>query len=107
MSKVVLQLINDSGEVEDESTLIRGANDQEAQRVFDDAVHGMDRNAACSIELVVEFHYKDGDVGAYDDIAVQSLWAQFTKGHEASHILIRPANDEGQVLSNFIHAALA
>jgi len=105
MAKVVLQLINDSGEIEDESTLIYGATAEEAQRMFANAV--LDANLNASIGLVVEFHYKDGDVGAYDDIAVRSLWAQFTRGHEASHILIRPGTDEGQMLSNRLHAALA
>jgi|SRR5579862_8992248 len=107
MAKVVLQLINDSGEIEDESTLIDGATPQAAKRVFSNAVHDTNWDANSSIELVVEFHYKDGDVGAYDDIAVQSLWAHFTRGHEASHILVRPGTDEGQILSNRLHSALA
>src|SRR5689334_9971292 len=79
MAKVVLQLISDSGEVERESTLICGATARTKQ-VFETTVHFA--NARCVVGLVVEFHYRDGDVGAYDDIAVQGLWAQFTREHE-------------------------
>jgi len=65
VAKVVIQLINDTGEVEDESTLIAGSTDQEAERAFARAVHEAAPKLSSSMELVVEFHYKDGDVGAY------------------------------------------
>ncbi len=55
--------------------------------------------------LVTEFHYRDGDVGAYDDIEVSQLWAQFTKAHAPSHILIRTDTEQGQELSNLLHRA--
>ena len=58
-----------------------------------------------SSEFVTELHYRDGDVGPYDDIDVHALWALFTKGHSPSHILIRPNTEEGQILSNRLHAA--
>jgi hypothetical protein len=54
---------------------------------------------------ITEFHYEDGDVGAYDDIDVQNLWAQFTKTHPASHIIIRPATPRGEELSGLLHNA--
>ena len=103
MAKVVLQLIDDSGDVKDESTLIDGATSQKAEKVFEEVAHHV--NPCSAVGLVVEFHYCDGDVGAYDGVAVQSLWSQFTTGHEASHILIRPNTDEGQLLSNRFHSA--
>ncbi len=54
--------------------------------------------------LVTEFHYRDGDVGAYDDVDVAAVWAQFPKtSHEASHIVIRPDTEVGQRLSNTLH----
>lgn len=104
MAQVVVQLINDAGEVENESTLIAGASAEEAERVFAEATHEADLRVGPFIELVVEFHYVDGDVGAYDDLAVQSLWAQFMTGHAASHIVVRPATEQGQLLSNQLHA---
>jgi hypothetical protein len=55
--------------------------------------------------FVTEFHYTDGDVGAYDDIDVDRLWAQLTKTHEPSHILIRPDTEQGQSLSNLLQKA--
>jgi hypothetical protein len=105
VAKVVIQLINDTGEVADESTLIAGAAVQEAERIFAEAVHEADLRQSSTVELVVEFHYKDGDVGAYDNCAVQSLWAQFAKRHEPSHIVIRPDTEEGQLLSNRLNAS--
>lgn len=45
--------------------------------------------------LVVEFHYKDGDVGAYQatspgmDELTSALWAMFAEGAVSSHIVIR------------------
>ncbi len=57
--------------------------------------------------LVTEFHYRDGDVGAYDDVDVAAVWAQFPKtSHEASHIVIRPDTEAGQRLSNTLHEAV-
>lgn len=103
MAKVVIQLINDAGEVENESTLVAGASAEDADRVFAEATHEADTNTPFT-ELVVEFHYADGDVGAYDDLQVQSLWAQFMRGHAASHIVIRPDTEQGQLLSNKLHA---
>jgi len=59
------------------------------------------------MNLVTEFHYRDGDVGAYDDIDVAKLWLQFSKAnHEASHIVIRPDTESGQLLSNTLHGAI-
>jgi hypothetical protein len=49
---------------------------------------------------VTESHYKDRDVGAYDDIDVRAIWASFTKKHEPSHILISLDTEEGQRLSD-------
>ncbi|SRR6266700_1328977 len=56
--------------------------------------------------LVTEFHYKDGDVGAYDDVDVSGVWGHFTNRHEPSHIVIRPNTEQGQELSNALHNAL-
>lgn len=107
MAKVVIQLINDAGEVENESTLLAGASAEEANRVFAEAAHETDLSVGPFTELVVEFHYADGDVGAYDDLPVQNLWAQFMRGHAASHIVIRPDTEQGQLLSNKLHGRLA
>lgn len=104
MAKVVIQLINDAGEVENESTLVAGASAEEAERGFAEATHEADLRVGPFVELVVEFHYADGDVGAYDDLPVQSLWALFMSGHTASHIVVRPATEQGQLLSNQLHA---
>lgn len=57
-------------------------------------------------ELVIEFHYTDGDVGSYihekpyPDAAM--LWNEFSKnarsmGFEASHIVIRKFDKEKDV----------
>jgi hypothetical protein len=54
---------------------------------------------------VTEFHYRDGDVGAYEDVDVFELWKQFTKNHEPSHIVVRPDTEQGQQLSNGLHNA--
>ena len=67
-------------------------------------------------ELVVEFHYTDGDVGVYADHLPEgpeyALWTQFEHFDEDrkgthivgrmaySHILVRADNAEGQTLSN-------
>ena len=60
-----------------------------------------------TMNFVTEFHYRDGDVGAYDDVDVAALWAQFsTTGREASHIVIRPDTEAGQRLSNTLHEAV-
>jgi len=57
------------------------------------------------MDFVTEFHYRDGDVGAYDDIDVKQLWGQFTTRLEPSHILIRPDTEQGQELSDLLHMA--
>jgi hypothetical protein len=57
-------------------------------------------------DFVTEFHYKDGDVGAYDDVDVRGLWAHFTNKHEPSHIIIRPNSEQGQGLSNVLHSVV-
>jgi hypothetical protein len=46
--------------------------------------------------LVVEFHYADGDVGAHPEegAVARTLWAEFTPGHEPSHVVIRPAEPD-------------
>ena len=105
MAKVVIQLISGTGDVENESILIAGVTAEAAEQVFAEAA----RKATVAVgpfpDLVVEFHYADGDVGAYDDLAVQKLWAQFGKGHAASHIVVRRDSEEGQLLSNQLHAS--
>lgn len=105
MARVVIQLINDTGDVEKESTLITGVTAEAAEQVFAEATHEADVRGPF-IELVVEFHYTDGDVGAYDDLAVQKLWAQFGKRETPSHIVVRRDSEEGQLLSNQLHASM-
>ncbi len=52
-------------------------------------------------QLVVEFHYDDGDVGAYnDDIdAAHELWSEFSASnpdlHKPTQIVIRLADKDG------------
>jgi len=57
------------------------------------------------MKFITEFHYQDGDVGAYDDIDVSALWSKFSARHEGSHILIRRDSNAGQQLSNTLRAA--
>ena len=65
-------------------------------------------------ELVVEFHYTDGDVGVYSvepgspDTGLWGLWGQFpplVTGSAPSHIVLRPNTDEGQRTSSRLYAA--
>jgi hypothetical protein len=62
-------------------------------------------------ELVVEFHYDDGDVGAHPLAEVSDharhLWPQFSQStiHDASHIVIRRDDAAGQALSTRLHEA--
>ena len=65
-------------------------------------------------ELVVEFHYTDGDVGVYSvepgspDAGLWGLWGQFpplVTGSAPSHIVLRPNTDEGQRTSSRLYAA--
>lgn len=101
MAKVVIQLISDIGEVESESTVIADTTINEAERVMAAAVDAAtELRPGSRVGFVTEFHYGDGDVGAYDDLDVRKLWAYFTKSHEPSHIIIRPDTDQGQELSN-------
>ncbi len=68
-------------------------------------------------DLVHEFHYGDGDVGAYamEDVdpatqgALSRLWDGFAKGkrHKPSHIVIRCNTKAGQAISNRLQAATA
>lgn len=107
MAKVVIQLINDIGEVESESAVISDATVGEAQRVMAaavDAAAGL--RSQSRIGYVTEFHYGDGDVGAYDDLDVSKLLTYFTKSHAPSHIVIRPDTDQGQQLSNNLTGVL-
>ena len=58
--------------------------------------------------LIIEYHYIDGDCGAYPAGEVErQLWGGFPAGrnppHPASHILIRPDTEEGQRLSDMLH----
>jgi hypothetical protein len=104
MAKVVVQLLNDTGEVENESILVEGVTLEEADLCFGEAAHPVDL-AACPSELVVEFHYQDGSVGAHPAVQVGNLWAQFATNHEPSHIVIRPDTEQGQLLSNQLCAS--
>ncbi len=58
--------------------------------------------------LIIEYHYHDGDVGAHpaNDKPSCSLWSGFSRipQHNPSHILLRPASPEGQALSDRLHA---
>jgi putative heme degradation protein len=106
MAKVMLQLIDDSGKLHYESVLIADMPMRTAVQVMADAVSKDENSQVCGQgEHVTEFHYTDGDVGAYDDVNVQAIWSQFTNTHQPSHILIRPNTDRGQSLSNQLHAA--
>lgn len=58
--------------------------------------------------LVIEYHYIDGDCGAYPAGEVErQLWGGFPGGrnppHPASHILIRPDTEDGQRFSDMLH----
>lgn len=62
--------------------------------------------------LVVEFHYADGDVGAYPAKSFkdagdtcQALWDCFGPDHAAAYLVIRPDTPEGQAASNVSRAA--
>lgn len=58
-------------------------------------------------ELVVEFHYEDGDVGAHPaGKREQDLWQDFTAGHRPSHIVIRADDGNGQALSDALRGRL-
>ena len=104
MAKVVVQLLNDTGEVENESILLDGVTLEEAKPCFAEAAHHVDLPTS-PLELVVEFHYRDGDVGAHTGVPVGNLWAQFATDHEPSHIVIRPDTEQGQLLSNQLCAS--
>jgi hypothetical protein len=104
MAKVVLQVINDLGEIENEATLARGIELCNAEWLMARIKELADLPSS-SVRLVLELHYKDGDVGAYIDHQVAKLWAQFSKSGEPSHILIRPDTKQGQLLSNQLFAA--
>lgn len=58
-------------------------------------------------EIVEEFHYGDGDVGAHPgSVLAEKVWECFSRSHAPSHILIRPDTEEGQRLSDVLHAAI-
>jgi hypothetical protein len=61
------------------------------------------RSTGCKSGDVLELYYLDGDVGAYDGFDGSNFWAQFTPGHEPSHIVIRPNTEAGQSLSNRLY----
>lgn len=51
--------------------------------------------------LVIEFHYMDGDCGAYPaSESERHLWSSFSGGASASHIVLRPNTSGGQALSD-------
>ena len=49
------------------------------------------------MKLVIEYHYEDGDIGAYEaGTLAEELWRGFTNvagAPEPSHIIIRPAKE--------------
>jgi hypothetical protein len=104
MPKVVIQILSDRGELQSESTVVTDAPIEQAERIMATC-----RDAALELgipvheDLVIEFHYADRDVGAHVDREVRKLWAQFTRAHQPSHILIRPNTEHGQLLSNQLY----
>lgn len=68
------------------------------------------------LDLIQEFHYNDGDVGAYHILEIQPdiaealsrLWADFSKSnnHNPTHIVIRPDTEDGQLTSNRLYASM-
>lgn len=104
MSKVVIQILSDEGELRSESTVVTNAPIEQAEQVaavFRDK--GMELGVPIHENLVIEFHYADQDVGAHPGHEVRKIWAQFTKAHQPSHILIRPDTNQGQWLSNQLY----
>ncbi len=61
------------------------------------------------MNIVIEYHYEDGDVGVYPypDKTAENLWNDFDKnGSSPSHIIIRQNNEHGQHLSNTLLEAV-
>jgi hypothetical protein len=102
---------------------VQGVSFTQAQaEAVAELLNRMEKPAAPDVpELVVEFHYDDGDVGAHplaevSDIAfhgslrgwhARHLWPQFSQStiHDASHIVIRRDDAAGQALSTRLHEA--
>jgi len=105
MPTVIIQILTDEGQLQSESTVVTNAPIEHAEQIV-----AASRDAAMEVSIpvpgeqyVTEFHYADGDVGAHVDRQINKLWAQFTKAHRPSHILIRPASEEGQLLSDQLY----
>ena len=61
-------------------------------------------------KIVIEFHYRDGDVGAHPATPAETaLWKGFSSArhHQPTHILLRPDTTTGQALSTQLHQAPA
>ena len=59
-------------------------------------------------ELVIEFHYVDGDIGVHPATGFETnIWNGFLRSQvrKPSHIVIRPNTEAGQAISNRLHAA--
>lgn len=55
--------------------------------------------------LVVEYHYRDGDVGSHPASAADHrLWTSFARGRDPSHVVLREDTDAGQRTSNWLFA---
>jgi hypothetical protein len=108
VSKVLIQLVGDAGEIQSGSALIEDATLEDAQLVMTAATKAAERLVTpthlvtpADERCVTEFHYRDGDIGVYDDLRLAAmLWTYFTKRHQPSHILIRPDTEDGQRLSS-------
>lgn len=111
MSKVLIQLVGDAGEIQAESVLIDNATVEDARHVMTAAAKAAESlearvhlEAPAYTRCVTEFHYCDSDVGVYEDLGPAStLWTYFTKRHESSHILIRPDTEDGQRFSSALY----
>jgi hypothetical protein len=105
MPTVLIQILSDEGQLQSESTVVTNAPIEHAEQIV-----AASRDAAMQLSIpipgeayVIEFRYADGDVGAHVDYQANKLWAQFTRAHQPSHILIRPDTKEGQLLSNQLY----
>jgi hypothetical protein len=84
--------------IESESFKIKDLEDMFGERPAGDAPSG----------LVMEYHYADGDCGAYEGGPdLREIWEGFSPLGHASHILIRPDTEEGQQTSDNLLRARA